>query len=1025
VDLVPQLEAVRSLGSLSGVVAALGHEPLLEAAPGVVGRPGADGDGAALVVGRAGAFPWFAVAGPDPERLARRVARRLATRGRLGGVLAFDSAGRRLGVAVAFDGAPSLVVDLDRPAAAALACLRRLAGAGPGGALAYAARAADALSGEAVGRRFFREFKATLDRMAEGLPTPLRGEERRSLALLQLTRVLFLYFVQSKGWLAGRDRFLSEEVDRCLARRRRIHRDLLRPLFFGTLNRPAAERSRTAGAFGAIPFLNGGLFEPHPLERSLRGDIPNPIWRDAFDRLFERFHFIVSEGGQTGGIAPDMLGRVFEGVMAPSTRRASGSYYTPAPLVRSILDAALAALAAGRLGCSEAEAERRLIDRDPGAAALLDDLTVLDPAAGSGAFLLGALERLSSLAAPDGVASAPDRRRILQRTLFGVDRSSAAVRLTELRLWLAVIAQDREDRPERVEPLPNLDCLIRQGDTLFEPVGGQVRLRAPDAGLAKDVAELRRQLVTASGQRKRELVRALRAAECRAAEASLEAAESEARARVAECLSAARSEDLFGGRRGADAEVRARLADNRAELRALRGARRTLVREREVPWFHYQSHFADVFAGGGFDIVVGNPPWLRAEEVPPEMRRRLEGRYRWWRGAGRGFGHRPDLAVAFLERAVELAAPGGIAALLVPAKLATAGYGAAARHALAASTTLIHAADLTGQRVAAFDATVYPLALVVRKAPPPAGHRVRTSLGPRDPTLLAGPSASGGGSTTGAGIPQSRLGGGGPWILSANGASTLATRLRREHPVIGDRFTCQLGLKTGANHLFLDPPATIAPWLVRWAVRGRDVRAFRPRARVRLLWTHGPDGAPLDHLPPAAAAHLAPHETLLRARADFAGGPAWTLFRTRAATARHRVVWSDLARRLTACALTGRRDGSRIPLNSCYVAAAASAEQAERLTAWLNACWVGALAQIGAMPAAGGFHRFAAAVVSGVPLPQGVLADESLSAIAVAGWRGEPVQEALDEIAAGHLGLSPRDRRTLGRLVGDGTADRR
>ena len=1024
-DLVPLLEAVRSLETLSGVVVALGHEPLLEAAPGVAGRLGADGGGAALVVGRAGAFPWFAVEGAEPERLARRVARRLAARGRLGGVLAFDSAGRRLGVAVAFDGAPSLSVDLDRPAPEALACLRRLAGAGPGGALAYAARAADALSGEAVGRRFFREFKATLDRMAEGLPSPLRGEERRSLALLQLTRVLFLYFIQCKGWLAGRDRFLSEEVDRCLARRRRIHRDLLRPLFFGTLNRPATERSRSAGAFGAIPFLNGGLFEPHPLERSLRGDIPNPIWRDAFDRLFERFHFVVSEGGQAGGIAPDMLGRVFEGVMAPSTRRASGSYYTPAPLVRAILDAALAALVAGRLGCSEAEAERRLIDRDRGATALLDDLTVLDPAAGSGAFLLGTLERLSSLAAPDGVASANGRRRILQRALFGVDRSATAVRLTELRLWLAVIAQDREDRPERVGPLPNLDCLIRQGDTLFEPVGGQVRLRAPDAGLARDVADLRRRLVTASGQQKRELVRALRAAECRAAEASLQAAESEARSRIAECLSAARSQDLFGGRRGADAEIRAHLADHRAELRALRAARRTLVREREVPWFHYQSHFADVFAGGGFDIVAGNPPWLRAEEVPPEMRRRLEGRYRWWRGAGRGFGHRPDLAVAFLERAVELAAPGGIVALLVPAKLATAGYGAAARHALAASTTLIHAADLTGRRDAAFDATVYPLALIVRKAPPPAGHRVRTSLGPGDPALGDGPLAGPGISTTRPGIPQSRLGGGGPWILSADGASTLAMRLRREHPVIGDRFTCQLGLKTGANHLFLDPPATIAPRLVRWAVRGRDVRAFRPRARVRLLWTHGPDGAPLDHLPPDAAAHLAPHEALLRARADFAGGPAWTLFRTRAATARHRVVWSDLARHLTACALTGRRDGGRIPLNSCYVAAAASAEQAERLAAWLNARWVGALAQIGAMPAAGGFHRFAAAVVSGLPLPPGVLADSSLSAIAIAGRRGEPVQEALDEIAAGHLGLSHRDRRTLGRLVGNGAADRR
>ena len=132
VDLVPLLERVRSLETLSGVVAALGHEPLLEAAPGVAGRPGADGDGAALVVGRAGAFPWFAVAGPEPERLARRVARRLAARGRLGGVLAFDSAGRRLGVAVAFDGA-AIARGRPRPAGRRRARLPASAGGrGPG-----------------------------------------------------------------------------------------------------------------------------------------------------------------------------------------------------------------------------------------------------------------------------------------------------------------------------------------------------------------------------------------------------------------------------------------------------------------------------------------------------------------------------------------------------------------------------------------------------------------------------------------------------------------------------------------------------------------------------------------------------------------------------------------------------------------------------------------------------------------------------------------------------------------------------
>jgi hypothetical protein len=1000
---------VHSIEGLGGLLAVLGHEPLYEVVPGLVARPRGTDAGAAVAVGRAGDFPWFALTGAEPERLARKLAGRLLRRGRIAGVLALDPVARRLGVAVAFDGTPSLEIELDRPAPAALACLGRLAAPAHAGALAYAARAADALGAEAVGRRFFRQFKTALDRMTDGLPTPLRGEERRSLALLQLTRVLFLYFVQAKGWLAGRDRFLADAVDSCLARKRRIHRDLLRPLFFGTLNRPPSERGRGAAAFGAIPFLNGGLFEPHPLERSLRGEIPNAIWRDTFDQLFERFHFVVAERGDGGGIAPDMLGRVFEGVMAPDARRASGTYYTPAALVRSMLDAALVALVAGRTGWRESETERRLEERHPEAVAALDQLTLLDPAAGSGAFLLGGLERLAELTARGGASAAECRRRILQRNLFGVDRSASAVRLTELRLWLAVIAEDREERPERVAPLPNLDCLVRQGDSLFDPVGGGVTLRGADPELAREIAALRRRLVTATGGGKRELVRALRSAEWRAAEASLRCAEAATSSRVRQCLQAARAVDLFGERRGADRDIRARLAEARGELRALRAVRRTLAREREVPWFHYQSHFADVFAAGGFDIVAGNPPWLRAEDIPADMRRQLEGRYRWWRGARAGFGHRPDLAIAFLERAVELAAPGGVVALLVPAKLATAGYGAAARHALASATTLVHLADLTGRPDAAFDATVYPLGLVARKTPPPGGHRVRLALGP------AG----------GACVPQSRLLGGGPWILSTDRSRSVVARLAREHPTLGERISCRLGVKTGANRLFLDPPETVEAELLRWAVRGREVRPFRCRPRLRLLWTHGTDGAPLPRLPPGAAAHLAPHDAVLRARADYAGGPAWALFRTRTATAPHRVVWADLARRLTACHLTGRADADRIPLNTCYAAAMPSSDEAERLAAWLNSRWVRAAAQVGSVPAAGGFHRFSAAAVARLPLPAGVTADAELSAIARAGRLGQPVQEALDDIAARHLGLSPADRSALGRIVAEGAADRR
>lgn len=1018
------------------MLTALGHEP----GPGVwpaagprdplarsTGQETPGVVAGAIVIAHVGAFPWYAVEGAPAERLARRVARGLAARGLAGGVLALDPPARRLGLAIAFDGIPVLGLSLDRPEPEGLASLARLATRPPAvargggaattqleGALAYAARAAAAVSGESLGHRFFREFKATLDRMADGLPTPLGGEARRGLALLQLTRVLFLYFVQAKGWLGERERFLAEEVDRCLWRRRCLHRDLLRPLFFGTLNRPCGERTRGTARFGAIPFLNGGLFEPHPLERSL-GDVPNLLWRDAFDGLFERFHFTVSEGGGAAAIAPDMLGRVFEGVMETPARRATGTFYTPAALVGAILDAALTAHVAARLRCGEGEAERRLAARDGPAVRALEGLTLLDPAAGSGAFLLGALHRLASHTS-GAAGSTAARRRVLQRNLFGVDRSAAAVRLSELRLWLAVIADDPSDHPAMVEPLPNLDCLIRQGDSLIEPVGGTVRLRAPNSALCRSIAALRHQLVTANGAAKRDLIRQLRATEARAAEASLREAEDETRQAVAECLSAARSADLFGERRGADRELSEQIERGRRELRSLRAARRVLTREGEVPWFHYQSQFADIFAAGGFDLIVGNPPWLRAEQLSPELRARLAGRYRWWRGNGRGFGHRPDLAVAFIERAFELVAPGGIVALLVPAKLASAGYGAAARHALTSTATLLRVADCTGHPVATFDATVYPLALVMRHAPAPAGHRVATHL-------LAGPSRAG--RSERAGVPQHRLQGGGPWILTTDRLASLAARLARAHPPLGERLRCGLGVKTGANELFLDPPATVERWLVRRAVRGRDLRPFHAVPRVQLLWTHGPGGAPLASLPPGAAAHLLPHERRLRARADFDGGPPWTLYRTRAATARHRVVWADLARRLTAAALTSSADRDVIPLNTCYVVPTDSAEGAERLAGWLNAGCIRALALIGAVPAAGGFRRFSASAVSRLPLVPAALADDELLALSRAARDGARVQEALDDLVARHLGLDARERAALDRLVAGAATDRR
>ena len=248
---------------------------------------------------------------------------------------------------------------------------------------------------------------------------------------------------------------------------------------------------------------------------------------------------------------------------------------------------------------------------------------------------------------------------------------------------------------------------------------------------------------------------------------------------IAELLNAGRNRDLFGRRRGLDLAQRLRLARLRQSLRELRAARRKLRLEGAAPFFSFESHFAEVMAHGGFDLVTGNPPWVRAERLAPRVRETLTARYSCWRpGATRGFAHLPDLAVAFVERAFELTRPGGVVALLVPAKLATSGYAEPLRRRLSQSARIERASPLSEPVAHTFGAAVYPMALVAARADPTGTELVATALGAKP----AAPS-----------VPQRQLQSDGPWILTP-GAERVIRRLRAQFPTVGHRWTPQLGV---------------------------------------------------------------------------------------------------------------------------------------------------------------------------------------------------------------------------------------
>src|SRR5204862_254002 len=149
--------------------------------------------------------------------------------------------------------------------------------------------------------------------------------------------------------------------------------------------------------------------------------------------------------------------------------------------------------------------------------------------------------------------------------------------------------------------------------------------------------------------------------------------------------------------------------------------------------------------------------------------------------------HLPDLAVAFAERAFELTRPGGVVALLIPAKLATSGYAEPLRRRLSHSARIERASPLPEPVARSFGAAVYPMALVAARADPTGMELAATALGPKP----AAPSVS-----------QRQLQRDGPWIL-APAAERVSRRVRAQFPTVGDHWRPQIGVKTGADDLFL------------------------------------------------------------------------------------------------------------------------------------------------------------------------------------------------------------------------------
>lgn len=382
--------------------------------------------------------------------------------------------------------------------------------------LEAARRIAAALDVEKTTKKFFAAYQQQHLALLEHIHGIDNERDKRWYASVLLNRLMFVWFLQKKGFLhdqTGSQSFdyLREQLQQSEQRgANRFYGEFLAALFFEAFAKPEADRNPAAMALtGRIPYLNGGLFLPHKLEldaeHALRLGKTLHVADEAFKGIFDLFasftwHLDDTPGGDADEINPDVLGYIFEKYI---NQKAFGAYYTRPEITSYLADRSIHQLILERvyepampaLGLKEIKFATvpDLLARMDARTALklvnevLPSITILDPAVGSGAFLVAALKSLINVyyavvgRAELGASAELGKwlkaiqkdhpsvgyfikRRIVTDNLHGVDIMEEACEIAKLRLFLSMVASVR--RVEDLEPLPNIDFNILPGNSL-------------------------------------------------------------------------------------------------------------------------------------------------------------------------------------------------------------------------------------------------------------------------------------------------------------------------------------------------------------------------------------------------------------------------------------------------------------------------------------------------------------------------------------------------------------------------------
>ena len=515
----------------------------------------------------------------------------------------------------------------------------------------------EAFSVDALSDEFFKEYHDHYDDIVAELARQGKtGAVYHDYVKKLMGRIVFLHFLQKKGWLCGDTNFMLNTFSQS-NRWSDYLESVLEPLFFGILNTEPAKREQVFNRNGwqqslvekwaTIPYLNGGLFERDDVD-NLRIILPESIFSNLFAFLAS-YNFTVDENDPDDaeiGVDPEMLGKIFESLLEDN--KAKGAFYTPKEIVRYMCKESLIAHLASKLPDvadgvvrtfveshemqPELESYRDILE------SVLREVKICDPAIGSGAFPMGLLNELWRCREALGtqMSRLQSKKEIIENNIYGVDIERGAIDIARLRFWLSIVVDSEE-----AEPLPNFDYKFMQGNSLIESYGGFDLSRIAGKTVGRPSTSTQYVIGLDSDLSQKNLHRLLR-----------------------EYFSVTDHQKKATMRHAINAEVKTLIRESVGGTPAFLAKLEQLDPSANQDFFLWHTWFKDIFDKGGFDIVIGNPPYGASITENKEQYKKCylctEGKY--------------EIYKYFFEQATKLSCQQGVIAYITPNTWQTLGY---------------------------------------------------------------------------------------------------------------------------------------------------------------------------------------------------------------------------------------------------------------------------------------------------------------------------------------------------------------